>query len=405
MVKIGIIREGKIPSDTRVPLSPSQCVEIQKKFPNVLLQVQPSPIRCFKDVEYQQLGIAINEDLSDCDVLLGVKEVPLDQLISDKTYMFFSHTMKKQVYNRKLLQTLLAKKIRMIDYEAIIDEKGVRLIAFGFYAGVVGSHNGIWTFGKRTGLYSLPRMYECHDYAEVLAAYKKVQLPPLRIVLTGGGRVSSGALKNLMDMGIKQVSTEDYLLNTYPYPVFTKLEASDYAQHKEGKPFKKEHFYANGNEYESIFGKFSVCTDIFMNGIYYDKKAPAFFTTSEMLKSNFGIKVIADITCDIAPDASIPCTLRPSLIDDPVFGFDPKNGKECPPFYLQGVDVMAIDNLPSELPRDASVFFGDQLINNVLPELLHGKNSAAIKRGMITENGALTQKFEYLTDFAAVTTI
>jgi saccharopine dehydrogenase (NAD+, L-lysine forming) len=404
MIKIGIIREGKVPSDTRVPLSPAQCVEIEKKFPEVKLIIQPSPIRCFNDKEYQSLGLTLQNDLSDCDVLLGVKEVPLNLLIADKTYLFFSHTMKKQVYNRKLLQTILEKRIRMIDYEAITDDKGVRLIAFGFYAGVVGAHNGIWTFGKRTGLYDLPRMYECHDYAEVLDAYKRIQLPALRIVLSGGGRVSSGAVKNLLDMGIRQVNAADYLANTFNYPVFAKLDAVDYVQHKEGKPFDKKHFYANGNEYESIFAKFSGCTDIFMNGIYYDKKAPAFFTQSEMLKSNFNIKVIADITCDIAPDASIPCTLRPSLIVDPVFGYDPKIGKECPPYYLQGIDVMAIDNLPSELPRDASVFFGDQLIKNVLPELLNGSKSDAITRGMIAENGELTEKYAYLSDFVAVTT-
>jgi saccharopine dehydrogenase (NAD+, L-lysine forming) len=388
-----------VPNDTRVPLSPSQCSEIMRNFSEVEIVVQPSPIRCFTDEEYKNAGIPFQNNLEDCDVLLGVKEVPANALIANKTYLFFSHTMKKQVYNRKLLQTILEKNIRMIDYEAITDEKGMRLIAFGFYAGVVGAHNGVWTFGKRTGLFSLPRMYACHDYAAVLEAYKKISLPPFRIVLSGGGRVSSGAVKNLLDMGIRQVSVEDYLTYTFEYPVFTKLDAIDYAQHKSGKPFDKAHFYANGEEYESIFSKFSACTDIFMNGIYYDQKAPAFFTRSEMLKSNFNIKVIADITCDIAPDASVPCTLRPSLIADPVFGFDPKIGKECPPFYLQGVDVMAIDNLPSELPRDASVFFGDQLIKNVLPELLNGKGSAAIKRGMITENGSLTEKFSYLEDF------
>jgi saccharopine dehydrogenase (NAD+, L-lysine forming) len=399
MIKIGIIREGKVPNDSRVPLSPIQCKEILEKYLEVKIVIQPSNIRCFKDEEYEKAGIPFQNNLEDCDVLLGVKEVPVDLLIANKTYLFFSHTMKKQAYNRKLLQTILEKKIRLIDYEAITDDKGVRLIAFGFYAGVVGAHNGIWTYGKRTGLFSLPRMHECHDYAEVLDAYKKIQLPTLRIVLTGGGRVASGAIKNLKDMGIQEVSVEDYLKNTYDFPVFTKLDAKDYVRHKEGKPFEKAHFYANGNEYESIFAKYSACTDIFLNGIYYDKKAPAFFKTSEMLKSNFNIKVIADITCDIAPDASVPCTLRPSLIADPVFGFDPKIGKECPPFYLQGVDVMAIDNLPSELPRDASVFFGEQLIKNVLPELLNGNKSAAILRGTIAENGVLTDKYSYLEDY------
>jgi saccharopine dehydrogenase (NAD+, L-lysine forming) len=398
-VKIGIIREGKIPPDARVPLTPDQCREILEHYPNVRIAVQPSPIRCFKDDEYQAAGIPLQDDLSDCDVLLGVKEVPVANLLSEKTYLFFSHTIKKQPYNHQLLQTILEKKIRLIDYEVITDERDVRLIAFGYYAGVVGAHNGLWTYGKRTGLFELPRMNTCHDYEAVKKHYEQV-LPPVKIIVTGAGRVASGAVQNLLDMGIKQVSPADFLANSYDFAVFAQITAEQYARHCDGNSFDKSHFYANGDQYESCFAPYAQAADIFLNCIYYDKKAPAFFTVAEMADPRFRIKVVADITCDIMPGASVPCTIRPSKIADPVFGFDPATGQECSPYQPASVDVMAIDNLPSELPRDASAFFGRQLIQNVLPELVKGRESAAIMRGMIAEKGALGPNFQYLEEWA-----
>ncbi len=304
MVKIGIIREGKIPPDARAPLTPEQCAEVQVELP-IRIVVQPSPVRSFKDEEYTRHGIPLQEDLSDCDVLLGVKEVPIPQLISDKTYLFFSHTIKKQVHNRPLLQAILQKGIRLIDYEALTDERGERLIAFGFYAGIVGAHNALWTFGQRTGQFTLPRLCQSHDYAAVLAVYEKLTLPPLRIVLTGGGRVSSGAAKNLKDMGIRQVAPAVFLEQDFQEPVFTQLHAHDYVMHNDARPFVKSHYYAHAGEYHSTFARFYRRADIFINGIFYDKKAPAFFTVEEMQHPDFQIKVIADITCDIVPDSSV----------------------------------------------------------------------------------------------------
>jgi hypothetical protein len=397
-IKIGIIREGKVPPDSRVPLTPEQCAEAQVELP-VRVVVEPSPVRCFKDEEFTKHGIHLQEDLSDCDILLGVKEVPIEKLISEKTYLFFSHTIKKQPYNRALLQAVLEKKIRLIDYEVLTNDKGERLIAFGFYAGIVGAHNGMWTWAQRTGDFQLPRLFQSHDYAEVLDVYEKLTLPPLRIVLTGGGRVSSGAAKNLKDMGVKQVSPEDYLTQTFDHAVFTQLHAADYVRHKDGKAFDKAHFYAHGDEYVSTFDRFWVSTDIFMNGIFYDRKAPMFFTLEDMQRPDFRIQVIADITCDIMPYSSVPSTIRATKIVDPVYGFDPKTGQEIPAYQKNGVDMMTIDNLPSELPRDASAFFGRQLLERILPELLKGRQSPAICRGMIAENGALTEEFAYLEDY------
>ncbi|MCK6691320.1 MAG: alanine dehydrogenase, partial [Thermoanaerobaculia bacterium] len=280
------------------------------------------------------------------------------------------------------------------------DERGDRLIAFGFFAGKVGAHNALWTYGRRTGLFSLPRMYQAHDYAEIKASYSTLRLPPARIVLTGGGRVAAGAIRNLHDMGIHQVSPHDFLNRDFDRPVFTQLFAQDYVQHRSGpRIFNKEHFYAHGEEYLSTFLPYAHRADIMINGIYYDKKAPAFFTLAEMADPRFRIQVIADVSCDLVPDSSVPCTLRPSTIADPVYGFNPRTGQECAPFQQDCIDVMAIDNLPSELPRDASAFFGRQLIDNVLPELLHEQDSAVIQRATIARDGRLMPRYEYLSDY------
>jgi hypothetical protein len=398
MIKIGIIREGKTPPDARAPMTPEQCAEAQVELP-IRIVVQPSPIRCFKDEEFVQHGITLQEDLNDCDVLLGVKEVPMDQLIPEKTYLFFSHTIKKQAYNRPLLKAILEKKIRLIDYEALTNERGERLIAFGFYAGIVGAHNALWTWAQRTGDFFLPRLCETHDYATILAIYDHLTLPPLRIVLTGGGRVSSGAVKNLRDMHIQQVTPLEFLSQEFSHAVFTQLHASDYVERLDGKPFEKADFYAHGEAYRSIFEPYYQTADIFINGIFYDQNSPVFFTAEAVKKPDFRIRVIADITCDIMPDSSVPCTIRPGKIADPVYGFSRESGEETAPFLPDSVDIMAIDNLPSELPRDASAFFGRQLLEKILPELLKGKQSPAIGRGMVTEDGHLTEAFRYLTDY------
>ena len=399
MLHLGIIREGKVPSDARAPLTPSQCAQIMATLP-VHIVVQPSPVRCFKDDEYRQAGIEVTDDLSGCSIILGVKEVPVSQLLSGKTYLFFSHTIKKQHYNRTLLQTILAKNICLIDYEAITDDKHDRLVAFGFYAGVVGAHNAMWTYGKRSGTFTLPRLCELHDYAEAKHTYKALQLPPVRIALAGGGRVASGAIRNLHDMGIRGVSPRDFLKHDYDHPVFTQLHAQDYVEHHEGQRiFNKQHFYAHGEEYRSIFAPYAHRADIFINAIYYDPKAPRFFEREDMTALNFSIQVVGDLSCDIMPDASVPCTLRPSSITDPVYGFDPQTGESTAPFSKGSVDVVAIDNLPSELPRDASEFFGRQLIDHVLPEILHAGDSAMLHRATICSGGTLNKPFEYLQDY------
>lgn len=396
-MKIGIIREGKTPPDSRVPLSPEQCAFLIKEE-NIDIVVQPSPKRCFPDENYLALGVPMAEDLSDRDVLLGVKEVPIEHLIDHKTYFFFSHTIKKQSYNRKLLQAIIEKNIRLIDYEVLTNEKGQRLIAFGKFAGMVGAHNGIMTYGTRTGLYTLKRMKDCLDYEEAQSIYKKLSLPPLRIVLTGSGRVGNGAALVLQDMGIKEVSPSDYLNQKYTEAVFTQVNCKDYARRKDGSPFDKKVFYESPQLFESIFAPYTKCSDIMINGIYWDNHAPAFFSVEEMQSPAFTIKVIADVTCDIAPVSSIPATLKASTIAKPVFGFNPATGKENMPYQDRVVDMMTIDNLPNELPRDASRAFGEQFIESILDELLAGQ-SEIIERATVAVDAGLGTHFAYLTKY------
>ncbi len=399
-IPIAVIREDKQPPDARVPLTPRQVSKLREAGIDIV--VQPSANRCFTDEEYRKRGIPIQEDLSDRHLLLGIKEVPVDRLIPGKTYCNFAHVAKFQPYNQGLLRALLNRNITHIDYEYLTDDEGRRLIAFGYWAGMVGAHNGIWAYAQRSGQFELPRLKDLYDYAAAKKVYANLELPPLKVVLTGTGRVGSGAKRVLKDMGFKKVTPKDFLGNT-SVPVFTQLAVEDYAEHRAGKPVQRKHFYAHAEEYVSTFHRFATQADVFVNGIFWDGKAPAFFTREEMQSQDFRIQTIADITCDIAPAASVPSTLKASTIADPVFGYDPATGKETGPYEPDNIDVMSIDNLPSELPRDASKAFGQIFIEKILPEF--GKSSSdIIQRATITRGGQLGPKFQYLSEFAAKAT-
>lgn len=397
MLKIGIIRETKVPKDCRVPLTPAICAHIVKEYP-VELYVQSSDIRAYTDDEYRSEGLEICDDVYDCDILLGVKEVKMDKLIRDKTYFFFSHTIKAQAYNRDLLKTILEKNITLLDYEVLKNKKGSRVIAFGKFAGMVGAHNALLTYGRRTGDFDLVRMYDCHDYAAAVEVYNQTEFPSIKIVLTGTGRVGGGAKKVLDDMGITQVSPRAFISESYDHPVYTQLNIQDYVEHKEGEPLIKSHYYENPEDYISTFEPFTKVSDIFINGIYWDNLAPKFFTKEQMAGAAFKIKVIADVTCDIAPISSIPSTLFASTIADPIFGYDPVTGEQTAPHKEGVIDMMTIDNLPNELPRDASAAFGQQFVEFVLPELLK-ENSLMIEKASVTKDGDLGKHFEYLREF------
>ncbi len=397
MIKIGLIREGKVPVDKRVALTPTQVVSLQHKF-GVKVVVQPSKIRCYTDDAYKLKGIELAEDISDCAILLGVKEVPMPELIPNKTYFFFSHTSKEQPYNQKLLQTIIEKRIRLIDYEGLTDTSGARVVAFGRYAGIVGAYNGIMTYGKRLNLFNLRPANACYDLADLETEYANVNLPPIKIILTGRGRVSKGSEEVLLGMGIKKVTPTQFLSNKFDFPVYAQVHSNQYNKTKDGSPFDIKSFHANPTGFEGDFLKYAKVADLLIAGAFWNPKAPVLFTKEEALEPEFNIKVIADITCDI--EGSIPSTLRPSTIASPVYDYSAIDGTEQKAFSNKAnITVMAVDNLPCELPINASNDFGEQLINNVLPHLFNGDTDEVIQRATITDNGQLTDKYSYLQNF------
>jgi alanine dehydrogenase len=399
MNKVGIIREGKTPPDKRVPLVPYQCKQLLKDYPDVELFVQPSDVRAIPESQYEKAGAIIREDLSNCDLLIGVKEVPEEDLIPGKTYMFFSHTFKKQPYNRSLLRTILEKKISLIDYEVLTTDKGVRILGFGRYAGIVGAYNTLRAVGIKWGLYDLKPAHTCDGIGEVHEELKKVVLPDhFKVVLTGKGRVAGGALEILNRIAIRKVSSEAYLTNSFDEPVFCQLSVSEYNKKADGSSFKKAEFYKNPEGFESDFMKYARVSDVYIPCHYWDARAPFIFTREDAKKNDFKIKLVGDISCDI--DGPVASTLRPSTIEDPLYGYDPTTETEVDFMDPDAIGVMAVDNLPCELPKDASEDFGKELLQNVFPELLSGKRSSIIERARQTNlQGELTVQYAYLQDY------
>lgn len=396
-MRIGIIKETKTPPDSRVLLTPTQCKELTTKYPQLEIFVQPSSSRSYKDEEYTQAGIPLKEDLSDCEVLVGVKEQVIETLIPNKQYFFFSHTAKEQEYNRPLLRAVLAKNIQLIDYEYLTDISEKRVIAFGRWAGIVGAHNGILTWGKRTKRFELKAMNECKDFAEAQSYYNTVNLGNIKIVLTGSGRVANGSAEVLDKMKIRKISSKEFLTKEFNEAVYCQLETSEMFEKSANGSFDKD-FYKDPEVYISSFEKFTKVSDLMINGIYWDNRAPAFFSKEDMRKNDFKIQVIADITCDIAPESSIPSTLHASTIANPNFGYDVNLAKATEPFIEGVIDMMTVDNLPNELPRDASEDFGNQFMNHVIEELIND-GEMIHKASISTKEGKLNKPFVYLADY------
>lgn len=397
-MKIGILREEKSPQDNRVPLTPSQCRRLMEEHPELWIAVQPCEHRCYTNEEYRYQGVPVREDLSGCDYLLGVKEIPSQFLLNEKTYLFFSHTIKAQPKNKKMLQTILEKNCTLIDYECLKDDKGKRIIAFGRWAGIVGGYHAIRMIGMRSKQFSIKQMSECHNFAEAQKELAKVKLPALNIVLTGTGRVSEGA-EFLLDLaGIKKVEPHEMLRRQFDEAVYTQLESKHLFYREGHEEFDANDYHANPTLYKSAFYPFTKVTDMLINGIYWDKRIPSFFTKAQMREPDFCISQIADITCDIAPDASIPSTLLESTIAEPYYGYDVQTEKVVELFAPNSIDVMAIGNLPNELPRDASEDFGNMLISRVIPKILKG-DSEVIHQATIAKNGILNTPYLYLKEY------
>ncbi|KAB1155251.1 alanine dehydrogenase [Tenacibaculum aiptasiae] len=397
-MKFGIIKERKNPPDRRVVFSPEKLKELKEKFPSAEIKVESSDIRVFNDDAYRNLGIEVTDDMSDCDVLLGVKEVPLDALIPNKKYFFFSHTIKKQPYNRKLLKGMLERNIEMFDHETIVKENGARLIGFGRYAGLVGAYNGFRALGIRENLFNLPKVETLADLDEVKAELDKITIPNIKILLTGTGKVALGAKEILDHLQIKQVSDALYLTADFTEPVYCMADVMEYSKRKDGKVGDKYEFYKDATGYESNFMPYAKVTDFFIAGHFYGDGAPYFFTREDAKQADFRIKYVADISCDI--DGPVASTIRPSTIADPIYGYNPATESEIDFKDEKAITVMAVDNLPCELPKDASEGFGDMFLEHVIPAFYNEDKDGILERAKMTTNdGKLTERYLYLQDY------
>lgn len=396
-MKFGIIQERKNPPDRRVVLSPQLCQSVLQKHPKAQIVVEPSSIRVFEDTEYRELGIKVASQMKECDVLLGVKEVPIEALIPNKKYFFFSHTIKKQPYNRDLLRAILEKNIELYDHEVITNPKGQRLVAFGRYAGIVGAYNGIRAYGLKYQSFQLPKAESLKDQKALIAELNKIQLPNIKILLTGKGRVGNGAKEMLDAMGLKRVNVAEYLSETFEEPVYCQIDASEYNKRKDGVRGNKADFFANPQEYRSNFFRFAQVTDFYIAGHFYGDGAPYLYTREDAKHPEFKIKVVADISCDI--DGPVGTTIQPSTIADPIYGYHPQSESLTDYLDSEAIAVMAVDNLPAELPRDASDGFGEAFAKYVIPAFFNGDKDGILERARMTSHGKLTTRYNYLQDY------
>ncbi len=397
MPVIGLIKEGKVPSDNRVALTPKQCRYLLDQFPSWDILVEASVNRCYKDREYIKEGIKIVEDISSADIILGIKEVPIAQLIPHKKYLFFSHTKKAQTYNKALFHVMMDKNITLIDYECLEHEDGQRLIGFGFFAGIVGAHNGIMAYGNRTKEFHLVRVKEVKDYLELVHTYFGLKLPNIKIAITGSGRVAHGILEIMNLMDVQQVEPDEYTSREYAYPVYVHLKGGDLYIHKTTHTYDRNDFHAHPENYHCLFNNYLKHTHILMNGIYWEPGIAPLFTMDDLKEDDYALTTIADITDDA--HGSVPCNLGDSSSEDPIYGVNVTSFEKTAPYMHNGIDIMAVGNLPNELPRDASRYFGEQLIKYVIPDLMKGGNKI-IEGATMLDKGKLTEKFSYLEDYS-----
>jgi len=397
MMKIGLLREEKFPVDKRVVLTPKQCNRFKAHYPNVELIVQSSDIRCFSDEQYINEGVDVVHDVSGCDVLIGVKEVPKKKLIPNKTYLYFSHTIKKQDYNRDLLVKMIEMGISMIDYEVLRNKNNERLIGFGRYAGIIGAYNGFLTYGLKSDRYKLKPAHQCIDRVELEKELRGVELKNEKIVITGNGRVGNGIMELVKILGLKEVSIDEFLNHTFKESVFVHLSTMDYNEKIDGSSSNKKEFYNYPELYKSSFVKFTKKADIFIAGHYFSSGSPYLFTRDDAKLDDFNLKVVADISCDI--DGPVASTIRPSSIEDPIYGYDPVMEEEVPFQRDNAIAVMAVSNLPCELPKDASEDFGNEMLDKIFPLLIHGDKDQIISSATICRAGDLTPDFDYLRDY------
>ncbi len=396
-MKFGIIKERKIPVDRRVVFTPEELVRLKTEHQEAEIIVESSDIRVFTDNQYSDLGIEVANDMKDCDVLFGVKEIPVEALIPNKKYFFFSHTIKMQPYNRKLLIAVLNKNIELYDHETIVDKNNKRLIGFGRYAGIVGAYNGFRGFGIKYDLYNLPKAETLKSKDDLIVRLKRQTLPNIKIVLTGHGKVGMGAKEILDGMKVKEVSVDDFLNKNYSQAVYTQIDVLDYNKRLDHKVLDNKDFYKNPKDYISNFERFTKVADIYFAGHFHANGSPDILTREMLNSPKNKIQVVADISCDV--DGPIACTIKASTIAEPFFGYLPSTNKEVPYTHPGSIMVMSVDNLPCELPKDASEGFGEMFMEHVIPAFFNDDKDGILQRAKMTENGKLTDRFKYLQNY------
>ena len=400
LTNIGIIRESRN-DENRTPLVPEHIKKYKESNPNINFIIQPSNSRCFSDEEYELCGAKINENLNECSIIFGVKEIDPNILINNRTYLFFSHTFKinKQQKNiekhkKDLLLSILNKKITLIDYENIRGKNGTRCLGFGRFAGIVGCYNTLNLLLRVIGKQSLASAYKINDYERLVLNLKNLYFPKTKILVTGDGRVAKGVIELLNLTNIKAVSKKDFLEKKFDQPIFCNLETKDYVTNNSSTNFNLEHFINNPQDYSSSALQYLKETNILISAHYWDPSSPKIFE-NEDLKVLQNLKIVGDITCDI--NGSVPTTIRSSTIEKPNYWIDRNNLKEIEE-NNDGIAVMAVDNLPSELPRDSSAEFSEGIIKEVLPFLLN-EDDGRILNGTITTNGSFLEKYNYLNNY------
>lgn len=399
-MKFALIRETKLPEDNRVALTPKQLSQLQAEYPHHTFKVQSSSIRAFTDDEYRREGISVVDDVSDCDVLFGIKEARIDTLLPNKHYFFFGHIAKLQEYNRPLLQAMIQKKITFSDYEYLVDSSNQRVCAFGWWAGVVGVYYTLRGYGLKYGLFNLPKPDRFFSLEQLFEFLQKVKLPPKKILVTGTGRVSHGVQYALEKIGAVRLSADDYLNERdVPSLSFVVTPLSDMVKQKDGHPFDRQEFNLHPEEYESDFMRWAKKIDILISAHFWGPKDPVYLTTDGLRSEGMHISMIGDITCDIK--GSIMSTVRPSTHEDPYYDYNPITEQEEPAFSSdKNITVMAVDTCPNALAMDTSAYFGEMLQKHVLASMLSNTYSEIIDRATIVRNGNLTERYSYMKPFS-----
>jgi len=263
----------------------------------------------------------------------------------------------------------------------------------------VGAYNTIRTYGKKSGLFDIPRAIDLKDKAALIEVLKDIKplMPAVKIVLTGKGRVGNGAKEILDAMELREVSPLPFLEKSFDEPVYTQIDVDWYNKHKEGKPFDFNEFFTHPERFEGDFNKFTKVADVYIAGHYYGDGAPYIFTAEAAKAQDNKIRVVGDISCDIA--GPVVTTIKASTIADPIYGYNPETGKEADYKDDKAIACMTVDNLPNEIARDASEGFGNSFEKYIIPAFFNGDKDGILERAKMTENGKLTERFKYLQDY------